>query len=504
MGVHNASGVENALYIAVDLGASSGRVILGGLAPGELLLQETGRFTHPMRKRAGHLRWDLARIVREVKAGIAEAASLARRMNRPIVSIGVDTFGVDYAFLDKDGAVIDDPISYRDSRTADTMAKVFSLVPSQELYGRTGIQMMVFNTIFQLYQHLKDGIPENANRLLLMADLINHALCGKVAIEYSNATTTQLVDSHRRDWDTDLIEKIGLPLKLFPPIVPSGSDLGPVLPALAEELHLPSDVRVVAPATHDTGSAIAGAPLQPGWAYISSGTWSLIGIERTSPLINPEVAMENFTNEGGAYGTIRFLKNCMGLWLFEACKVKWEQEGLWVDYGAFLPQVAALTESPGLIFPDDPRLFNPDDMVAAIAEQMRETGQTPLNDPVAITKVILDSLALRYARIVQTIEQLTGDTISGIQVVGGGAQNEYLSRATADATGKQVVCGPIEATATGNILVQAIAAGRFADLATARQHVNANTAIQSYAPGNPERWEMLRQRYAQLESRFVR
>jgi len=504
VGEQNASGVENALYIAVDLGAGSGRVILGGLANGELLLQETGRFTHPMRKRAGHLRWDLARIIREVKAGIVEAASLARQMRRPIVSIGVDTFGVDYAFLDKDGVVIDDPVSYRDSRTAETMPKVFEVVPSPELFGRTGIQMMVFNTIFQLFQHNKDGIPENATRLLMMADLINHALCGKEVIEYSNATTMALVDSHRRDWDTELIEKLGLPIHLFPPIVPSGSDLGPVTSAIAEELTLSPDVRVIAPATHDTGSAIAGAPLQPGWAYISSGTWSLIGIERNAPLINPDVAKENFTNEGGVYGTIRFLKNCMGLWLFEACKSKWEQDGLWVDYGAFLPQVAALTESPGLIFPDDPRLFNPDDMVAAIAEQMRETGQTPLTDPVAITKVILDSLALRYARIIEIIERLTGTPVEGIQVVGGGAKNEYLSRATADATGKEVVCGPVEATATGNILVQAIAAGRFNDLAAARQHVKSNIELTSYAPSNPERWQALRAKYAALEARFVR
>lgn len=490
------------LFAAVDLGASSGRVIVGDLSPDGLALHEVGRFSHPMRRRGGHLRWDLPRILREVKTGLRAAGDLSRQLRRPLVSVGVDTFGVDYGLFDAEGNLLEEPICYRDERTAETRPKVFARVPREELYARTGIQFLVFNTVFQLYEHVRAGLPTGAHHLLLMPDVLHHALCGAVAVEYTNATTTALVSARTRDWDRELSERLGIPPELLPPIVQPGTDLGPLREAVAQELAL-DGVRVVAPATHDTGSAVAGTPLEPGWAYISSGTWSLVGVERTEPIIDARALREDFTNEGGVYGTVRFLKNCMGLWLLESCKRQWEQAGRWVDYEALLPQVALLRDGPGIIVPDDQRLFNPPDMLAAIATQLRETGQDVPADPVALTRVLLDSLALRYARLVELLEDLTGAAVPGIQVVGGGSQNDYLSQATASATGKPVRCGPVEATALGNLVVQAIRAGRFSDLQAARDYLRRQTPARSFEPADAPAWQALRARYRALEARVL-
>jgi rhamnulokinase len=260
---------------------------------------------------------------------------------------------------------------------------------------------------------------------------------------------------------------------------------------------------VVAPATHDTGSAVAGAPLAEGWAYISSGTWSLVGVERAAPLVNADVARANFTNEGGAYGTIRFLKNVMGLWILERCRKEWDEDGVATGYDRLLAEVAGLDRSPGLIFPDDPRLLNPPRMTAAIAQQMGETGQAAPVTPAAIAKVVLDSLALRYASVVRTIEVLTGQTIAGVQIVGGGGQNDYLSQAAADATSRPVVAGPVEATVIGNVLVQAVTAGRFTSLAGARRHVADRIQPRRFEPRPPAGWADAARRYRELEARYL-
>jgi len=262
-------------------------------------------------------------------------------------------------------------------------------------------------------------------------------------------------------------------------------------------------VRVVAPATHDTASAFAGAPLADGWACISSGTWSLVGVERTSPLVDAEVARANFTNEGGASGTVRFLKNVMGLWILERCRQEWEEAGLATGYDRLLAAAAALGRSPGLIFPDDPRLLNPPRMEAALAEQMAETGQACPSEPTALARVILDSLALRYASVLRTIEALTGQALTGVHVVGGGAQNEYLDQATADATGRPVRAGHVESTAIGNVLVQAVAGGRFRSLAEARAHVADRVASPTFEPRPSPAWEEAARRYADLEARYL-
>lgn len=494
--------MNDSLYIAIDLGAGSGRVFLAGVGTGELLLEEIRRFHYPPQQKDGHLRWDMQHIFAEIKAGLAAAAIRAAELNRPVHSIGVDTWGIDYGLLDAQGNLVEDPICYRDLRTLDVMERVFAELPRDEIYARTGIQFININTLFQLYAHKQEGIAATADRLLLMPDLINFRLTGNAVTEYTNATTMQLVNAASRTWDEELIAHFNFPRHLFTDIIVAGTEVGMLRSELARETGL-SKVRVVAPATHDTGSAVAGTPLQKNWAYISSGTWSLVGIELKEALINDATAQQNFTNEGGAFGTIRFLKNVMGLWILESCRKEWQAQGLTVDYEQLLHEVAARIDFPALLYADDIRFFNPPSMLAAISEQLAETGQTISNDPAAVTKAILDSLALRYASVLRTIETLTGQAIPGVQIVGGGSQNDYLNQATANATGKPVLAGPVEATVTGNVLVQAVAAGRFATLTEAREHVATNVLLRRFEPQSSPAWEAATKRYAEIEARFL-
>ncbi|HUG52707.1 MAG TPA: rhamnulokinase family protein [Vicinamibacteria bacterium] len=490
------------LFAAVDLGAGSGRVFLAGVGAGELLLDEVRRFRYPARERGGHLRWDAAHIFGEIEAGLRAAGDRARELGRAVRSIGIDSWGVDYGLLDAGGRLVEDPVSYRDARTAGVPARVFERVPREEVFARTGIQTLDFNTLFQLYAHAREGLSARARRLLLMPDLVNHHLTGSAVTEFTNATTTQLVNADTGGWDGTLCERLDLPGHLLGDIVSAGTDLGPLRRERAEGLKL-EGVHVVAPATHDTGSAVAGAPLAEGWAYVSSGTWSLVGVEREAPLVSAEVARANFTNEGGAFGTIRFLKNVMGLWILERCRKEWEEAGLTTSYDRLLAAVAALDRSPGLVFPDDTRLLNPSRMTEALAGQMKETGQEVPKGPAAMSRVVLDSLALRYASVLRTIEALTGRAIAGVQIVGGGGQNEYLNQATADASGRPVHAGPVEATVIGNVLVQAVTAGRFRSLAEGRRHVAEKVPPRRYEPRPTPAWAEAARRYADVEVLFV-
>ena len=493
---------EDRLYVAVDLGAGSGRVILTGFQPGELRLEEIRRFQYPPRPVDGHLRWDAPKILAEIKAGLREAGVRARELNRPIHSVGIDTWGVDYGLLDAKGQLVEDPVAYRDSRTDGMMEAVFERVPKADVFARTGIQFMQFNTLFQLYAHVREGLPKTAARLLLVPDLVGAMLCSRQVTEYSIGTTTQMFAASTGTWDSDLLGRLGIPTDLLCDVVPSGTTLGPLLPEVIAETGL-RDVQLVAPAAHDTGSAVAGAPLQPGWAYISSGTWSLAGVELNGVLINDAVARHNFTNEGGVYGTTRFLKNVMGLWILESCRKEWREKGLPVDYEELLEKAAAIEGEPGLVYPDDPRFLNPPSMLAAMADHMRETGQALPPEQPAVVKVILDSLAFRYASVFRTIEALTGAPITGVQIIGGGCQNAYLNQATATATGKPVLAGPVEATAMGNAVVQAIAGGRFASLADARAHVARHVSPKSFAPKPTAASDRAALRYAAIEARFT-
>ncbi len=480
------------MYIAIDLGAGSGRVFLAALDAGAMKLEEVRRFYYPAVEVTGHLRWNITNIFEEIKQGLRTAGEHARELGREIQSVGVDSWAVDYGLIDDNGELVEWPICYRDKRTQGVMDECFARVSREEIFERTGIQFMSFNTLFQLFAHQREGIPAETRRLLLMPDLINFWLTGKCVAEYTNATTTQMVNAHTGKWDYELLDRLNLPAMLLPEIIPAGTRIGPI------RAELGIDAPVVAPATHDTGSAIAGAPLREGWAYISSGTWSLVGIERDDVLINQEVARYNFTNEGGVFGTIRFLKNVMGLWILESCRKEWQ-----VNYDALLAEVSTIADYPALIFPDDPRFFNPPSMLTAIAMQLTETDQEMPASAAAIAKMILDSLAFRYASVLRIIEALTNRKIEGVQIIGGGSQNTYLNQATANATGLPVSAGPTEATVIGNVLVQSVAHGRFASLTEARQYVAQNVRLQTFTPQISGNWEEAAQRYAAIEARYV-
>lgn len=465
-----------------------------------MLLEEVRRFHYPPARSAGHLRWDLPGIFDSIKDSLRVAGTRARKLGREIQSIGVAGWGVDYGLIDAHGALVELPVCYRDERTLGVMDQVFARVSRAKIFARTGIQFMAFNTLFQLFAHQGEGLSSAARTLLLVPDLITFLLTGKCVAEYTNATTTQMIDARTGDWDHELLQRLSLPSGLLPEIVPAGKSVGPLRAELAGELGI-NLIPVVAPATHDTGSAIAGAPLRDGWAYISSGTWSLVGVERSDVLIDQDVARYNFTNEGGAFGTIRFLKNVMGLWILESCRKEWG--GAAVDYDALLAEVAAIEHCPALIFPDDPRLFNPPNMLEAIAAQLTETNQEMPRTPASIAKVILDSLAFRYASVLRTIETLTKRKLAGVQIIGGGSQNNYLNQATANATGLVVSAGPVEATVIGNVLVQAVSHGRFASLTEAREYVARNVRLQHFQPQVSSVREDAARRYAAIEARYV-
>ena len=497
--------IDDPLYIAVDLGAGSGRVFLVDVAPDGLRLEELRRFTYPATQLDRLLRWDFPKIFDEIKAGLKNAGQRARELGRRIVSVGVDSWAVDYGLIDARGELIENPVCYRDQRTQGVMEQVFARVPREEIFERTGIQFLPFNTLFQLHAHAADGMPDEAIQLLMIPDLVNFFLTGRAVTEYTNATTTQIVNAGSGTWDREMIDRLELPSSLLCEIVPPGSDLGLLKPALADELSL-EGVRVVAPATHDTASAVAGTPLQDGWAYVSSGTWSLVGVERETPLINSKVARSNLTNEGGAFGTIRFLKNVMGLWILESCRREWSEHGIYVDYESLLEEVSPIEGRDAIIYPDDQRYFNPPVMLDAINQQLVENGfsdQVTASNPAFITRTILDSLALRYASVLRTIESLTGRKIEGVHIVGGGSRNEYLNQATATTTGLPVRAGPVEATVIGNVLVQAIAARRFASLADARRYVGEHAQLRTYEPRPSRAWEEAARRYEEIERRYL-
>jgi rhamnulokinase len=493
--------MSGSLYIAVDLGAGSGRVFLAGVDEGELLLEQMRRFHYPPRHEDGHLRWDVPLMLTEIVSGLQSAAEWAHALGRPVRSIGIDSWAVDYGLTDAQGHLLENPVCYRDARTNGVMDDVFACVPRADLFERTGIQFLTFNTVYQLVAHARAGIPAAAARLLLIPDLVASQLTGRAVSERTNSTTTQLVNANTGTWDAHIISRLGLPAHLLCAIVPAGTTVGALRPALARQTGL-ADVPVVAPATHDTASAVAGIPLDDDWAYISSGTWSLVGIELPQPLINARVAHDNFTNEGGAFGTTRFLKNVMGLWILESCRAEWSKAGVAADYDVLVRGAADGTDCQGVIFPDDPRFLNPSSMLDAIAEQLGETGQSVPGSPVALTRVILDSLALRYASILSRIESLTGRPLRGIHIVGGGSRNGYLNQATANATRLTVVAGPVEATVIGNVLVQAVAAGRFGSLSEARRHVRALPGADAFTPQPTPGWEESVRRYAAIEGRW--
>ncbi len=479
--------------VAVDLGAESGRVVLGRFDGSRVALEELHRFPTPPRPHDGHLRWDLDRIWSQIQTGLAAAGAAAGTVD----AVGVDAWGVDYGLLGRDGELLGDPVSYRDPRTAGMVAEAIGLVGRDRLYLATGIQILEINTIFQLMAEARAGGLSRADRLLLIPDLIHRLLSGAAVAEYTVASTTGAYDMAGGRWAGDLLEALGVPTHLRPEVVDAGTDLGPVRPDLPGY----AAAKVITPPSHDTASAVVGVPLaDPGAAYISSGTWSLVGVETREPVVNQAAMAANLTNEGGAYGTIRLLRNNTGMWLLQESRRQWAREGREHSYEELVRLATSAPAGVSIFNADHPDFVAPGDLPARIRAYCTRTGQPVPEDTPALVRSMLDSLALGYRSTVDDLEAVTGRPATAVHIVGGGSRNHLLNQAVADVTGLPVIAGPVEATALGNICVQLIALGDVADLSQAREVVRASAGpeIFRFEPSPAEQLATLVGRYRGL------
>jgi rhamnulokinase len=475
-------------FLAIDLGASSGRVVAGRWDGSKFGLSEVHRFPNEPVSQMGRLHWDALGVWSEIKRGLARAAA---GPGGEFAGLGLDTWGVDFALLDRAGNLLGNPYCYRDGRTAGMMELVFERVPRREVFMATGVQPMEYNTLYQLMAmvHAQDPQLDAAATLLTMPNLFAYWLSGQAVAERTHASTTQCLDVSTGRWATRLLDALQIPTRIFPPLVEPGTLLGPLDAAIAAETGL-STAPVFAVAGHDTASAVASIPgLDARSAFISSGTWSLMGVEIPSPIVTDAVLAGGFTNEGGVAGTTRLLRNIPGLWLVAACRRRWQQDGH--EYG--WDELVSLAErSPGLrslIDPDHPSLVNPPDMPAAIRALCRATGQEPPESVGEVVRCCLDSLALRCRATLDDLTEVTGERPAVLRVVGGGSRNRLLCRLTADACGLPLIAGPVEATALGNLIVQAIAAGELGGVADGRAAVAASVTLETYEPRPGSAWD---------------
>lgn len=478
-------------FLAFDLGAESGRAIAARFDAGLLEIQEIHRFPNEPVRQHGALQWDVLRLWHEM------LRSFERLPTTSLASLGVDTWGCDYALLGEQGTLLQNPYHYRDSRTDGVMDLVFARVSADEIYATTGIQFLPFNTLFQLYAaaHATPRLLDAATTLFTIPDLLNYWLTGVIRAEFTNATTTQFVDAKSRTWATDLFSALDLPTRLLPPIVEPGTQLGRVTSEASAEL---SGTPVVVPACHDTGSAVASVNVGGSRAFVSSGTWSLLGTEVPTPIITPKSRELNFTNEGGVCGTTRLLKNIGGMWLLQSCLRSWAAAGSRYEYSDLLNAADDPRHAFKVLFdPDHGSFLHPPDMVSAISSYCAETGQTQPDSPAAFTRAILESLAFKYRYVLDSLQTLTGVALTEVQIVGGGSRNRLLNQFTADATGRTVYAGPVEATALGNIAMQMVATGTVASLAEARRVVERSFPVDRFEPRETDRWNEHYQRFQQ-------
>ncbi len=468
------------LVAAVDLGASSGRVMVGRVGPSDLELTEVHRFPNEPVRLPDGLHWDILRLYREVLAGLREAARAADGL----VSVGVDSWGVDHALLDGDGNLLANPYHYRDERTAVAVEAVHRIIAPADLYARTGLQFLPFNTIYQLTADRSSAAFSAARTMLLIPDLMGYWLSGVRVAEVTNASTTALLDVHRRGWDTDLIASLGLPAGLFAPLGAPGDVIGPLREAVRTETGASAETLVTLVGSHDTASAVVGVPAGDApFAYVACGTWSLVGVELDHAIVTEESRAANFTNEGGVDDRIRFLRNVMGLWLLQELLRTWELAGTPESLPALLIAAGELPRGGPMIDPDDPAFLTPGDMPARIEAACRRLDQRVPTTRVELVRCILDSLADAYARAVRDAVRLSGQAVEVVHLVGGGARNTLLCQLTADACERPVVAGPVEATALGNVLIQARARGLLAgDLERLRALIRATQDIRRYEP----------------------
>jgi rhamnulokinase len=467
-------------YLAIDLGAESGRIMLGTLQSGRLTLEEIHRFPNRVVTVGDHLNWDLPHLDREIFSGLEKAA----QRGLPIAGISTDSWGVDYILLDAAGKKIAEPHCYRDSWTAESPARLFKKLPFTEIYAETGIQFMTINTLFHLeaQQQEDPAVLAGADHFLNIADYFNARLSGVEIAEQSLASTTQLYNPNMGGWSEKLIAALGLRASLFPRIAPSGTVLGPVTGDLGKQPAL-AQAKVIATCSHDTGAAVAAVPARAdNWAYLSSGTWSLLGAELSAPIVTEAAREAGFTNEVGLGGTIRFLKNLAGLWVLQECRRAWEAAGQSFTYD----ELMALAEKNGAASAHfslkDPRFLSPGDMPGKISAYCRETGQPVPASPAEFVRTILESLALSYAETLRQLEELVGRKFDRLYIVGGGSRSRLLNQLTAEATGLTVVAGPVEATAIGNILIQALTLGHLESPRHLRETVENSFPTQTFHP----------------------
>jgi len=478
-------------FLAFDLGAESGRAMLGRFDGERLRLTGVHRFPNgPVRLPDG-LHWDILRLWGEVLQGISLAI---RQTEGHLAGIGLDTWGVDFGLLDRNGALLGNPYHYRDSRTDGMLEEAFSLVPRAEIFEQTGIQFLQLNSLYQLLAMVVHRSPmlDIAHTFLTIPDLLNFWLTGQAVCEFSNATTTQCYNPRQGTWAWDLLHRLGIPTHLFPRIVPPGSDLGRLRPFVAGEVGLPPDDKttVIAPACHDTGSAVAAVPATgPDFAWVSSGTWSVVGAEVPEPVITGQSLAYNFTNEGGVGGTFRFSRNVMGLWLVQECRRTWAQQGEDHSYDALTEMAAQAKPFQAVIDPDYGDFFKPGDMPSRLRAFCRMTGQPIPEDKGAILRCALEGIALKYRWVLERLEEMLGRHLEPLYIVGGGTRNRLLSQLTADATGRTVMAGPAEATASGNLLLQMIALGHLTSPAEGRQLVRRSFDLTVYEPGERAGWD---------------
>jgi rhamnulokinase len=479
-------------YLAFDFGAESGRAVLGHLQSGILTIKEIHRFPNEPVEYGGSLHWDVARLWFEVRK------ALSGLEKHELVGIGVDAWGVDYALLGERGELLQNPYHYRDQRTHGVMEEVFRKVPREEIYRATGIQFMPINTLYQLFAAQRDTptIIAAAKQWLPIPDLFHYWLTGNAVCEFTNATTTQLVDPVRRTWAIDLMQRLEFRPELPAPIVEPGSIVGKLLPQLAQNSSL-AGTQVIAPGCHDTASAVAAISARDGTAFLSSGTWSLLGTELDAPVITPQALRLNFTNEGGVNGTTRLLKNVMGLWMLQGCRHSWIAQGHPYDYRDLMEMASDETAFSSLVDPDDESFLRPTNMLAAIGEFCRRTHQPEPASPGAYVRSVLESLAFKYRLVLRSLEYLCEKRIEQIRIIGGGSKNRILNQFTADATGRKVLAGPAEATALGNIAIQVLATGGATSLKEVRAIIDRSFPTEIFEPRVTDQWDRQAERFEQ-------
>jgi len=479
-------------FLALDLGAESGRAILARLHSGVLTTQEIHRFKNEPVEYGGSLHWDVTRLWWEVRKALLGLEELE------LAGIGVDAWGVDYALLGERGELLQNPYHYRDARTNGVMQDVFRKVAKEEIYSATGIQFMPINTLCQLYAAVRDtpALLKAAERLVMIPDLVHYWLTGNAVCEFTNATTTQLVNPATRTWATELMRRLELPTHLVAEIVEPGTQVGTLLPSISRNSAL-SATRVIAPATHDTGSAVAAISARDGTAFLSSGTWSLLGTELDAPVISPEALRHNFTNEGGVNGTTRLLKNVMGLWMLQCCRQSWTARGQSCDHLELMELAAREDSFRCLVDPDHASFLRPSDMPAAIDQFCAKTHQPSPKSVGGYVRAILESLAFKYRLVLRNLEQLIGRRIHQIRVIGGGSKNRLLNQMTADATGRKLLAGPAEATALGNVAIQILATGGASSLKEVRQIIDRSYPVEGFEPLDTVKWDRHADRFEQ-------